>query len=183
MWCYADVRMLEDALGHRTSDGEPKPALYDPEYEYLHVHRGSLPKGWGEALQALYLIQKKWKSPIINNFISKHYDVDIRNKIIQRNKQINRKLVILLYPKRIRDKLRITYKEMLLRELTVKRWLLMLWHEALKKAVEWYFKVPVDGTIFYKKQCMIDELVPNNWTDDFYNGTKKPKDIGGIQKR
>jgi hypothetical protein len=121
MWYYKELKDCEDYKGDKCSDNEVKPCLYDPEYGFLHIHRGSLPNEWGKNLQSYFLLLYADIELASNvcHFIHKYFDNDIIDKIKFANIRLNKKLKWRLFSKKIRNKSRITYKQLLLNRFTL----------------------------------------------------------------
>lgn len=75
IWYYKLVNNLEwwDGRKINCTINYAKPCNYDPEYEMLHVHRGSFPEDYGQKVQAMFLKQCSFnKSEYIQHYIKKY---------------------------------------------------------------------------------------------------------------
>lgn len=168
MWYYKTHESSLDYQGRMSIDNEVKPCLYDPDYGLLHVHRGSLPDGWGEALQAWFINNTNENYPNSwINFTDKHYiGYDIIYNIKKRNKKLDKKLKFRLFPKIILNKSRITYKELLLEKFTYKIFL----NNIKIRIMTWLSKKvfpKIDVVDLYKNKLNLHDLVGENWSDDW----------------
>ena len=120
IYYYKLLKDCYNVYGERSVDNEVKPMLFDLDYKFLHVHRGSLPYDWGKRIQAMYLLNYVRnniyirETEIMHEFIEKYTDWNIKRVIKQENERLNKLLCIMLYPKQIRNKTRITYKQLLI---------------------------------------------------------------------
>lgn len=169
MWYYKKLEDLEDYSGKLSIDNEVKPCLYDPDYGLLHVHRGSLPFGWGEALQAYYI---RWnmdtllKPNLWLDFMEEHYRPNIKGEIRKRNEKLDRKLKLRLFPSRIVKKSRITYKELLLKRFKLSTLLHNIKQRVYMWAASKFFKEK-DVVALYRDELHLHDLVGENWSDDW----------------
>jgi len=102
IWYYKNAEKLEYWDGKKLiiPGDHLKPAVYDPEYEMMHVHRASFPEEYGKKVQALYLKKAGFKnSEYIQNFIQKYYisESKLINDIQNEENKLNRKLKVQLY--------------------------------------------------------------------------------------
>ena len=122
VWYY---KKLTDTLNYASKpsiDNETKPCVYDKEYGFLHIHRGSLPELVGEALQAHFIMRycdienlpHMWKM-----FVCEYSQENIISNIRGYDEELNKILKKALFPKKILNKTRITYKESLIDNMTV----------------------------------------------------------------
>ena len=169
MWYYKTHENSLDCLNRMSIDNEVKPCLYDPDYGLLHVHRGSLPPGWGEALQAEYMFHnrydyippKSWAT-----FINKHHRPTIRSDIRKLNQKLNKKLKFRLFPKSIVNKTRITYKQLLLDRFKLSDLLDNIKQRVYKWAAARFFK-DIDVVALYRDELHLHDLVGDNWSDEW----------------
>ena len=162
VWYY---KKLEDCLNcyeEPLVDNEAKPCVFDPEYGFLHIHRGSFPNGWGKSLQAHFMLRyagimhpTSW-----HDFIQAHYHEGIQFFIRERNAELNLVLKYLLFPKNILKKTRITYKEALIKRATV----LTPLQNIKKRLMKW-----VDSKIFPKRDTLayyteLNKDIDYDWT-------------------
>ncbi len=169
IWYYKTHESSLDYAGKMSIDNEVKPCLYDPDYGLLHVHRGSLPPGWGEALQAWFILEySNYYEDIVTvrQFCNDRVCSNIINWIQRANKKLDKKLKIRLFPKIILNKSRLTYKELLLEKFTYKTFIknirtrIMTW---LSKKI--FPEVDVVG--LYSDKLHLHNLVGDNWSDDW----------------
>jgi len=162
VWYYKKLEDCLDCYEEPLKDNETKPCVFDPEYGFLHLHRGSLPEGWGVELQAYFMMKYAQKLPQSWMWFIKNagqYQA-IQSKIRQKNTQLNRKLKLMLYPSNILIKTRITYKQAL-----VNRFKLTTLLDNLKRRVfKW-----VDSKVFPKQDTLayytkLNKHIKNDWT-------------------
>lgn len=171
IWYYKTLRDCLNCYGASSTDDETKPCIYDDEYGFLHIHRGSLPIGYGKALQAYHMYwhtdshqPESWKT-----FIEYNYDSNIKGKIRKQNEKLNRQLAIRLFSKKIQDKTRITYKESLIKYCTWKTILKNLKHIVFCYVEKKIFP-EVNVLELYSK---FNKNKKNDWTDIWRNNHGK----------
>jgi len=162
VWYYKKLNECLNCYAEPLDSDETKPCVYDPEYGFLHLHRGSLPPGWGKQLQAWFLSQCYDGYCIyVNKFISEHYNENILNDIRNLNTKLNEELTLRLYPKNIRLKNRTTYKELLCDEPFFKSFI-----KNIKKRMLQF----MDNAVYPKRSALehykeLNKGIDNDWTD------------------
>ena len=164
IWYYKRFAELLNCYSEPSVDNESKPCVYDAEYGFLHIHRGSLPVGVGEALQAHFILRycdvdtipDSWKEFVgicsIDNVISliRGYN-ELLNKILKR----------MLYPRKILDKTRITYKELLIDNFTYAD----IYKNIKKRIMNFaYYKI-FPHTNVIEQYRDFNKIVPGSWDE------------------
>lgn len=164
MWFYRDMNTLLDAFGNPSSS--LNPVSYDYDYHYIHVNKGSLPVGFGSAIQAGYLRMHGF------DFMHNHYDPDILERLYKLNRILNIPLCLLGFPKNIRNNLSTEMKERYLRNANLCTIPKNIYHRVSKKVLDSMFKIPKNAAEEYKRKYKIDEFQSPNWTDSIYEDRK-----------
>jgi len=162
VWYYKELKDCLDCYEEPLRDDETKPCVFDPDYGFLHLHRGSLPEGWGVELQAYFMMKYAQKLPQSWMWFIKNagqYQA-VQSKIKQKNTQLNKKLKLMLYPPNILRKTRITYKQALVDRFT----LFTLVRNIKKRVLKW-----LDGKVFPKQDTLayytkLNKNIKNDWT-------------------
>lgn len=73
IWCYRKIDQLYNYDGKIHGWNTLRPVSWDPQYMFLHIHRGSFPGTYGAQIQANYLKKCGFsKSDFIQQFIHMH---------------------------------------------------------------------------------------------------------------
>jgi len=163
IWYYKKLGDCLNCYGEPSTDNEAKPCIYDQEYRFLHLHRGSLPGDWGQSLQAWFLdtcLDQYTPPESIRQFIHNYYDPDIQDKIRKENVRLNKKLRLRLYPKMVRGKTRVNYKILLLDHFKLST----LLKNMKKRVFKYVYKKIFPDVDVYDVYAKLNEPLDDDWT-------------------